>query len=242
MLRRTSLFGTVLFATMGFILSLPGCTSAEPEASAEQTEPQKTRPYEPWVFRSVLDGRPRMITIALDERLWVAYDAQQCGLYRAWPGGVKLVGAVYTDAHGPQPSVDAKTIYYTQPAESPWRLLRDGEEVEAEIQYRGYRLDGTESVTLHYAIELDNRTVDIFETPRFFTDGDRVGLRQEFEIKGLGQDEALLLRGDGKWSHDMGRETPGSASLVVVDDIAPMIKFADNGRAVIRNHWKKATP
>ena len=61
------------------------------------TQPQKIeRPAEIWVFRSVLDKHARMVTIGLNKDLWVAYDATNCGLYKAWTGGVKFDGAVYT--------------------------------------------------------------------------------------------------------------------------------------------------
>ena len=62
------------------------------------------RPRDIWVFRSVLDKRARMVTMALSDDLWVAYDATNCGLYKAWKGGVKFDGAVYTTSHGPQPT------------------------------------------------------------------------------------------------------------------------------------------
>ena len=38
------------------------------------------RPRDVWVFRSVLDQRARMVTLALHDDLWVAYDATHAGL------------------------------------------------------------------------------------------------------------------------------------------------------------------
>ena len=46
------------------------------------------RPYQPWVFRSVLDQNPRMITLALNNKLWAAYRTTTGGLYKAWRGEV----------------------------------------------------------------------------------------------------------------------------------------------------------
>ena len=46
------------------------------------------RPNSPWVFRSVLDKKPRMVTFALNDRLWVAYSVDSCSLYKAWSGSV----------------------------------------------------------------------------------------------------------------------------------------------------------
>ena len=41
------------------------------------------RPNDPWVFRSVLDKQPRMITFALNDNLWVSYSTDSCSLYKA---------------------------------------------------------------------------------------------------------------------------------------------------------------
>ena len=58
------------------------------------TPSEESHPREVWVFRSVLDEMPRMVTAALDEKLWVAYDTQTGLLYRAWSGDVLFDGAV----------------------------------------------------------------------------------------------------------------------------------------------------
>src|SRR5690606_38740502 len=54
------------------------------------------RPGDPWAFRSVLDQRPRMLTLALDSDCYMAYDLAACEAYRVWKGGVSLQGAAYT--------------------------------------------------------------------------------------------------------------------------------------------------
>ena len=49
-------------------------------------ETNKTeRPIEPWVFRSVLDETPRIVTAALSDEIWVAYDARTASLFKACP-------------------------------------------------------------------------------------------------------------------------------------------------------------
>ena len=53
------------------------------------------RPYQPWVFRSVLDQQPRIITLALHDNMWAAYHTDSCALYKIWKGHVQLQGAVY---------------------------------------------------------------------------------------------------------------------------------------------------
>ena len=62
-----------------------------------------TRPHDPWVFRSVLDWKPRVITMALHKDLWIAYSTENAALYKVWKGTVYFDGPVYTHAHGPQP-------------------------------------------------------------------------------------------------------------------------------------------
>ena len=60
--------------------------------SACDKKTEKKRPMDPWVFRSVLDKKPRMVTAALDDNLFVAYDARACQIYKAWKGGVTFLG------------------------------------------------------------------------------------------------------------------------------------------------------
>ncbi|MCI4670420.1 MAG: hypothetical protein MRZ79_19950, partial [Bacteroidia bacterium] len=49
---------------------------------------ESTHSEEPWVFRSVLDWRARMVTLELDDEFWVAYDAQYASIYKVWQDGV----------------------------------------------------------------------------------------------------------------------------------------------------------
>lgn len=132
-----------------------------------------TRPHEPWVFRSVLDRHARMITIALHEKLWVAYDAQTCSLYRAWPGGVKFTGAVYDLRHGPQPEAEGEAYLSMPEAPKAWLVSRGGQPAQVKPDYTGYTVNGTASVTLHYRLVLDGAAeIRIDETPEVEKDDD----------------------------------------------------------------------
>ncbi|HMQ01322.1 MAG TPA: cytochrome C, partial [Cyclobacteriaceae bacterium] len=84
------------------------------------------RPRDPWVFRSVLDGQPRMVTVALHDDLYLAFDARHAGLYKAWKGGVILDGAVYTTKHGPQPTTKGYAYYENVMSKPEWQLLVNG--------------------------------------------------------------------------------------------------------------------
>lgn len=126
--------------------------------------PQRAR--DPWVFRSVLDQKPRMVTFALNDAMWVAYDATTCTLYKAWKGGVHFDGAVYTTVHGPQPTSQGTT--YTRGVDGPaWEVFVDEKKVEARERWIGYVFhDGR--CTMNYEIALpDGRRIDLLETPEF---------------------------------------------------------------------------
>ncbi len=92
----------------------------------------------PPVFRSVIDGRPRMLTVDLGDRLWAAYDAKNGSLYKVWRDGVQFEGAVYDYNHGPQPRAIGPA-YVLRTGRSPWRLVMSGERVAPEVRYRGHR-------------------------------------------------------------------------------------------------------
>ena len=116
-----------------FLLALT-VLSCQTEPTAELPE----RGLSPWVFRSVLDGRPRMLTAALAPDFFVAYDTETGGLYKAWRGDVKLDGAVYTTAHGPQPEASGR-VWLKDDTTAPWTLRENGATVTAITQYRGHR-------------------------------------------------------------------------------------------------------
>lgn len=144
-----------------------------PPAPLAPTPIGQEHPRDPWVFRSVLDGQARMLTIALHDEMWLAYDATHCGLAKAWRGGVRFQGAVYDAVHGPQPvSVGpAYTVGYDRPV---WHARSgSGERLSVDARWRGYRLaDG--GVTLLYDLALsDGRVVRVEETPEFLHPEDR---------------------------------------------------------------------
>lgn len=91
-------------------------------------------------FRSVLDGRPRMLTIDLGGDLWAAYDARTASLYKVWRDGVSLEGAVYDYRHGPQPRA-LGPAYVLRTGRSAWRLVVSGEVVRPQVRYRGHRVE-----------------------------------------------------------------------------------------------------
>jgi len=160
------------------------------------------------VFRSVLDGRARMVTIALSHDMWVAYDAGTCSLYKAWKGGVHFDGAVYTTVHGPQPTSIGSTYVEGTDAGVWFVTLRDGAAQEIRPRWRGYSLTGGQ-VHLRYEFALnDGAIVRVEETPEFarpeklFDEPESqapwlskglVGLRRTFTAEGLPQGANLSV-------------------------------------------------
>lgn len=135
-------------------------------ASAAQGLPAPERARDPFVFRSVLDQRARMVTLALNDDLWLAYDAQTCALYKAWKGGVKFDGAVYTTVHGPQPT--SRGVAYTEEVEGPaWSAELGGKALGVHPAYEGYSIDNGRAM-LRWRLDLDDgRAVHVEEHSEF---------------------------------------------------------------------------
>lgn len=148
-------FSTLLFA--GLLLS--GCNSKENKTVEIE------RPYDPWVFRSVLDQKPRMITLALDENLWAAYSTQNSSLYKVWKGVVNFDGAVYTTLHGPQP-LSVGDAYFVNEFETPWIVIENSMEVSPEVSYKGHRFKNSH-VELMYQLKWKDKTAMVYEQPEY---------------------------------------------------------------------------
>lgn len=143
------------------------------------------RGHEPWVFRSVMDQRPRMITLALGTDFWVAYDANQVALYKAWRDGVDFDGAVYTTAHGPQPTAKGKA-FLVSPGDMPWRVREKGVKSIPRVQYRGHRYEGTQAILQYELLTESGAVIGIEEKPEYLHDGvGKPGLERVFTLSGV---------------------------------------------------------
>ena len=140
------------------------------------------RPHDPWVFRSVLDEHPRMVTVALDEDIWVAYYAQSATLYKAWKGGVNFDGAVYTTRHGPQPTSMSHTYYINEEPKIEWFLEKDGERIVPDLQFKGHRFID-DQVSINFELSGFGQRFLISEIPKAIKRKSQVGLSRTFKIK-----------------------------------------------------------
>ena len=148
-------------------------------ASCNSNKEKNERPIDTWVFRSVLDKKPRMATVALDDNMWLAYDTQSATLYKAWKGGVNFDGAVYTTKHGPQPT---SLGYAYQTEKEKWVLLKDNETVAVKINYKGHRFEN-DNVVFKYELETpEKELITIEETPKYVYKKDKNGLERTFTV------------------------------------------------------------
>ncbi|MBL8862843.1 MAG: hypothetical protein JNK02_12660 [Planctomycetes bacterium] len=203
------------------ILTLPGPATAQ---GALPPAPSSERPRDPFVFRCVLDGRVRMVTLALHDELWAAWDAQTCALYKTWKGGVKFDGAVYTTVHGPTPTTRGED--YQQGLEGgAWFAYQGNAPVEARARWRGYRLEQGACV-LQYDIELaDGRAVRVEECPEFATP-ERLFTPEQMEDWGLEPGLPGLVR-----RYHAPDVPAGLVVGVLVRTDAPRGRFIDAGGA-----------
>jgi cytochrome c len=135
-----------------------------------------------------------MVTLALAPEFWVAYDAQNCGLYKVWRDGTKLEGAVYTNAHGPQPT-SVGPAWLISKYDNPWRLhTTSGKQTPRPI-YRGHRIENGQAV-LEYDLELsDGHLIHVKESPERVENANGMpGLERRFVVEGVPEGATLELK------------------------------------------------
>lgn len=160
----------------------------------KKTETTYARPHDPWVFRSVLDSIPRMLTVALNDNLWAAYSAQTGALYKTWKGSVNFDGAVYTTAHGPQPST-LGDAYFENKYPQPWTIILNGKAEQPDIQYRGHRFENGQ-VTINYELKLkDGKVIQVHETPEYVSNSNKqTGFERTFELENVPAGAQVLMK------------------------------------------------
>ncbi len=170
-------------------------SSCSDQAAINTSNPwEGDRPHDPWVFRSVLDQQARMITLALDDELWVSYSTEHGALYKAWKGYVNFDGAVYTTAHGPQPT-SIGNAYLLNKLSSPWVLIENGQERAVQSKYKGHRFVKGQ-VELMYEIDLGNgKVAKISERPEHLQSASgQNGFERVFTSSGLPGNSQLALK------------------------------------------------
>ncbi len=194
----------ILFFVICIIFSLAACDNKKPG--------QSQRPRDPWAFRSVLDKKPRMLTLALDSACYVAYDLAHCTLYKAWKGGVTLEGAAYTNKKNVQPTTWGATYFVDTLQHSEWIAEFEGKRDSFQIVSKGYVLQDNE-IYLKFELTLSSGdTIRIVERPEFIrSKTGKPGLERLFKTSGIPDGATVSLKSrDTTFTLDAKR----SASLV----------------------------
>ncbi len=128
------------------------------------------RPLDVWAVRSVLDKKPRMLTLALHKDCYVAYDLSTCKLYKAWKGGIAMDGAPYTDKKEIQPTSWGAAYLTDSAASFEWHVRQQNEEVMSKVIFRGYSFRQNQ-VWLRFVLTTKNQdSVIVEERPEFLSD------------------------------------------------------------------------
>ncbi|MEL6986664.1 MAG: hypothetical protein AAGK97_02450 [Bacteroidota bacterium] len=130
---------------------------------SKSIENSTNRGNDPWVFRSVLDKQARIVTLALSDKFWAAYNTNTGGIYKFWKGYVNFQGAVYDNAHGPQPE-SIGNAFFINKHEQPWQLNVNGNAKSVKAKYLGHHMVG-DQVELKYAIQDGGNNIIIKERP-----------------------------------------------------------------------------
>ncbi|MCC7244057.1 MAG: DUF1080 domain-containing protein [Saprospiraceae bacterium] len=153
-----------------------------------------TRPNDPWVFRSVLDKQPRMVTFALNDRLWVAYSTDSCSLYKAWAGGVHFEGAVYNSDHGPQPTSTGNG-WLENKHRQPWTVELNGKTESPRTDYKGHRYTKKGQAEIMYDLVLsDGQRIRINERPEYVEKDRQSGFERQFTVENAPNGAKIMLK------------------------------------------------
>ena len=154
----------------------------------------ENRPNDPWVFRSVLDKQPRMITFALNDRMWAAYSTDSCALYKVWADGIDFSGAVYNMRHGPQP-MSLGNAWIENQYKQPWMVKVNGAPQTVRTDYKGHRYTKDGHAEIMYDLVLtDGRRVRINERPEYVEKDRQPGFERSFTLENCPDDVAVTLQ------------------------------------------------
>ncbi len=217
----------------GFAILLLWQCAADPTPTIE-------RPHSPWVFRSVLDEQPRMITLALHDKVWAAYSTQNAALYKVWSGNVNFDGAVYTTAHGPQPmSIGDAWLVNAHPA--PWKITKGGNELTGKVQYKGHQVENGRA-SLNYEISLpDGQKIQIAESPEAnISETGLVSFERNFTISNVPDGVTVALQTNVSsvvakdkivttGNFDIANTAPRNAKNLTAVDVDGLLTLNNNG-------------
>ena len=161
----------------GLLLCLfSGCFWWNANPACAQTYASQT----PRVFAGMLDDRSRVLFVALDRSVWLAYDTDLGQLYKIWLGSLSDPALLAPSFLGEGPTIEG-TELFRDGAELKWHIIRNGVETQPEVSYQGFRLSGNELILVYALDTVYGQRILVEERPQLFLDGNRPGIRRTFE-------------------------------------------------------------
>lgn len=180
-----------LFFNASFLLAIIFLISSCQNKSEEYQA--FSRANDPWIARSVLDTRPRMISLALHNDLWAAYSTENCALYKVWKGYVNYEGAVFNLVHGPQP-VTIGNAYLENSHPQPWEVRASDTPVDTKVRYEGHRIRNGKVELLYSLIIPANEPIQVVENPEYLKRNGQMGFARKFTISNLPEHFTLKFK------------------------------------------------
>jgi cytochrome c551/c552 len=200
----------------------------------------------PWAIRSSLDGRPRMLSLALGADQWLAYSTETASIHQLWHGDIDFTGPVYDARHGAEPTSRGLS-YLRAPAATAWRVFEDGSWQPAKIRWLGHGFeDDGATIWLRYeVIDARGEAREVVEWPDFLApdarpasdrDG-RIGLSRRFvQSEAPGPAIAIVVDGPAGPIETDGTFDRDGSLLVLEDRETRSIQwFGPYGRPIVRS-------
>jgi cytochrome c551/c552 len=99
------------------------------------------RGHSPWVLRSSLDGRPRMLSLALAPSIWLSYSTETASIHQLWRGEIELTGPAFDERHGGEPLSRGAALFRGDAA-TAWRVRGAKGWEPAHVRWRAYGVEG----------------------------------------------------------------------------------------------------
>ena len=165
---------------------------------------EKNRSSDFWVRRTVLDEKPRMITISFGDKLYMAYDLGNSELYKVWSGGVIWEGAAINDIKTVQPRTWGVSYEQELGPDSYWMEESDNEKISLKALFKGYVIDD-EKITFKYFLTLSNgESIEVKEQPSIVSKDNTIELTRKFFTSNLPDGLSLYCEGiilkPGNWT------------------------------------------
>lgn len=166
--------------------------------ACDRADKKIQRPVEPWAFRSVLDRKPRMLTLALDSSCYAAYDLSTCTLYKVWKGGVLMEGTAYSDKKNVQPTSWGTSYLADSLRNFEWNAETSGKKQSITMLHKGHYFKDNQ-IHLKFAMVLPSGdTVRIEEKPEFVRDGTGAPSLERIFTLGKVPDGTTIILQSGK--------------------------------------------